>query len=344
MNKLTIAMPDDWHVHLRDEQVLAETVPATARVFARAVVMPNLKPPVVNAKLAKAYEARILEHRPLGSEFYPIVTLYLTNTTTPAEIKEAKAAGILAAKLYPSGATTNSSSGVNDILKMYPVFEAMQEVGMLLLIHGEVTDGEIDIFDREKVFIETYLEKIISNFPQLKVVLEHITTADAADFILSGPGTIAATITPQHLMLNRNDLLVGGIKPHYYCLPVLKRNTHQQALRQAVASGTPKIFLGTDSAPHMKHDKESACGCAGCYSAPAAIELYAQIFDELGVLEKLEAFASHYGADFYGLPRNTKTITLIKEAWNVPTEVSLSGGNTLVPFWSGQQLNWRIQS
>lgn len=342
MKEITIAMPDDWHAHFRDNEVLAETVGASARSFARTVAMPNLKPPVVNAEMAKAYEARILAQRPAGSEFTPIMTLYLTNTTTAQEIKEAKSQGVLAAKLYPSGATTNSSSGVNDIEKMYPVFEAMAEVGMLLLIHGEVTDGEIDIFDREKVFIEKYLKKIVSSLPTLKVVLEHITTADAAEFVMGASANVAATLTPQHLMLNRNDLLVGGVKPHYYCLPILKRNTHQEALRQAVASGSPKLFLGTDSAPHMKQDKESACGCAGCYSAPAALELYAQIFDDLGVIDKLEGFASHYGADFYGLPRNTQQITLVKESWTVPEQV-LVGANVIVPFWAGKELNWQVK-
>lgn len=344
MKELTITMPDDWHAHFRDNEVLGETVPASARQFGRSVAMPNLKPPVTNAQLAKEYEARILENRPKGSEFTPIVTLYLTNATTSEEIKEAKSVGVLAAKLYPSGATTNSSAGVNNIEKMYPIFETMAEVGMLLLIHGEVTDGEIDIFDREKVFIETYLEKIVSTFPKLKIVLEHITTKDAAEFVMNAPDNVAATITPQHLMLNRNDLLVGGVKPHYYCLPILKRNIHQKALREAVASGTKKIFLGTDSAPHMKQDKESACGCAGCYSAPAAIELYAHIFEELGALDKLEGFASHYGADFYGLPRNPQTITLVKKTWTIPNEIQVKGASSIVPFWAGNEVHWKMQA
>lgn len=337
-------MPDDWHAHFRDNEVLTETVPASARQFGRSIAMPNLKPPVTNAKMAKEYEARLLECRPQGSEFIPLVTLYLTNETKPEEIEEAKAQGILAAKLYPAGATTNSSHGVNDIKKMSPIFEAMANCGMLLLIHGEVTDGEIDIFDREKVFIETFLKDIVNDFPKLKIVLEHITTKDAADFVINGPESLAATITPQHLMLNRNDLLVGGVKPHYYCLPILKRNIHQQALREAVASGSKKFFLGTDSAPHMKQDKESACGCAGCYSAPVAIELYAQVFEELNALDKLEDFASHNGADFYGLPRNQKKVTLVRETWRVPAEVLVQGSSVIVPFWAGKEVSWRLRS
>jgi dihydroorotase len=344
LTEITIDMPDDWHAHFRDEEVLAETIPASARQFGRSIAMPNLKPPVTNAKLAMEYKERMLAHVPNGSEFMPLVTLYLTNATKPEEIEEAKAQGVLAAKLYPAGATTNSNHGVNDISKMTPVFEAMEKSGMLLLIHGEVTDGEIDIFDREKVFIETYLSEIIKNHPKLKVVLEHITTKDAAEFVMNGPDNIAATITPQHLMLNRNDLLVGGIKPHYYCLPILKRNIHQVALREAVASGSKKFFLGTDSAPHMKEDKESACGCAGCYSAPAAIELYTHIFDYLNCLDKLEAFASHNGADFYGLPRNTKKVTLVRETWKIPNEIEVKRASAIVPFWAGSEVHWRLKS
>ncbi len=344
MKEITITKPDDWHAHFRDHEILAETVSASARQFGRSIAMPNLTPPVVNAELAKAYEKRILEHRPKGSDFTPLVTLYLTNATTPAQIKEARDHGVLAAKLYPAGATTNSSNGVNDISKMESVFTAMDECGMLLLIHGEVTDGDIDIFDREKVFIEKYLQGIIHKHPTLKVVLEHITTKDAADFVIGCSDNVAATLTPQHLMLNRNDLLVGGIKPHYYCLPILKRNTHQEALRKAVASGSSKFFLGTDSAPHMKDQKESACGCAGCYSAPAAIELYTDIFEELGALDKLEGFASHHGADFYGLPRNKEKITLVKESWTMPSEVHVPGNNVIVPFWADQKIGWRLKS
>lgn len=342
MTTLTLQTPDDWHLHFRDGDMLLETVPATARVFRRAIVMPNLVPPVTTAEQAVAYRERILAARPAGSEFYPLVTLYLTDKTTKADILAAKAAGVVAAKLYPAGATTNSSSGVAALDALYPVFEAMAEAGMLLLIHGEVTDHDIDIFDREKVFIDRYLQHIVARLPQLKVVFEHITTADAASFVASASSNVAATITPQHLLLNRNDLLVGGVRPHNYCLPVLKRRTHQEALRAAVASGSSKFFLGTDSAPHEKHRKESACGCAGCYSAHSAIELYAQVFDELGCLEKLEGFASHYGADFYGLPRNSGTITLVKESWQVPAEITLPNGQPIVPFFGGQTLNWRL--
>ncbi|MCF4008723.1 dihydroorotase [Rheinheimera sp. UJ63] len=342
MTTLTIQTPDDWHLHFRDGDMLLETVPATARVFRRAIVMPNLVPPVTTAAQAMAYRERILAARPAGSEFQPLVTLYLTDKTSKQDIIEAKAAGVVAAKLYPAGATTNSTSGVAALDALYPVFEAMAEVGMLLLIHGEVTDHDIDIFDREKVFIDRYLQHIVTRLPQLKVVFEHITTADAATFVAEASANVAATITPQHLLLNRNDLLVGGVRPHNYCLPVLKRRTHQEALRAAVASGSSKFFLGTDSAPHEKHRKESACGCAGCYSAHSAIELYAQVFDELGCLEKLEGFASHYGADFYGLPRNSGSITLQKQQWQVPTEITLANGQPIVPFFAGEMLHWRL--
>lgn len=342
MTSLTIQTPDDWHLHFRDGDMLRETVPATARQFARAIVMPNLVPPVTNASMAMAYRQRILAARPQGSNFEPLVTLYLTDKTSAEDIIEAKAAGVVAAKLYPAGATTNSSQGVGALNALYPVFEVMAEQGMLLLIHGEVTEHEIDIFDREKVFIDRHLQPIVERIPQLKVVFEHITTADAAGFVAAASSNVAATITPQHLLLNRNDLLVGGVRPHNYCLPVLKRRTHQEALRAAVASGSSKFFLGTDSAPHEKHRKESACGCAGCYSAHSAIELYAQVFDDLGVLDKLEGFASHYGADFYGLPRNSGTVTLQKQQWQVPSEIILPNGNPIVPFYAGETLNWKL--
>ena len=342
MTTLTIQTPDDWHLHFRDGDMLRETVPATARQFARAIVMPNLVPPVTTAALAVAYRERILAARPQGSNFEPLVTLYLTDKTTAQDIIDAKAAGVVAAKLYPAGATTNSSQGVGALDSLYPVFEVMAEQGMLLLIHGEVTEHEIDIFDREKVFIDRYLQHIVARIPQLKVVFEHITTADAAAFVTEASANVAATITPQHLLLNRNDLLVGGVRPHNYCLPVLKRRTHQDALRAAVAGGSSKFFLGTDSAPHEKHRKESACGCAGCYSAHSAIELYAQVFDDLGCLDKLEAFASHYGADFYGLPRNKGTVTLVKQQWQVPAEITLPNGNPIVPFYAGETLNWKL--
>lgn len=344
MNTITLNTPDDWHLHFRDGDMLAETVPATSRTFRRAIVMPNLVPPVTTATMAMAYRQRILAAVPAHHQFDPLVTLYLTDKTTRQDILDARQAGVVAAKLYPAGATTNSAHGVGALDSLYPVFEVMAEQGMLLLIHGEVTDSDIDIFDREKVFIDRYLQHIVSRLPQLKIVFEHITTADAADFVAAAAANVAATITPQHLLLNRNDLLVGGVRPHNYCLPVLKRRTHQEALRAAVASGSAKFFLGTDSAPHEKHRKESACGCAGCYSAHSAIELYAQVFDDLGALDKLEGFASHYGADFYGLPRNSSTITLVKEQWQVPAEITLPNGNPIVPFYAGQTLNWKLKA
>ena len=343
MTDLTIQTPDDWHLHFRDGDMLQETVPATARCFRRAVVMPNLVPPVTTGELASAYRQRILAARPANSTFEPIMTIYLTDTTTAQDIKAAKAAGVLAAKMYPAGATTNSHSGVSSLSSLFPVLEALVENDMLLLVHGEVTEAHVDIFDRERVFIEQHLSQIVAKFPELRIVLEHITTADAVEFVSKSSAKVAATITPQHLMLNRNDMLVGGIRPHNYCLPVLKRSTHQQALRAIVASGNPKFFLGTDSAPHAKHRKESACGCAGCYSAWSAIELYAQVFEELGALDKLEGFASHYGADFYGLPRNSGTITLTRETWQIPEEITLPDGNPIVPFFAGQQVNWKLK-
>ncbi len=342
MQKITITTPDDWHLHFRDGDILNETVPATARCFARAIVMPNLVPAVTNAKLALAYKQRILDAVPEGSQFQPLMTLFLTNDMTPQDIVDAKTAGVVAAKLYPAGATTNSAAAVKGIEAMHPVFAEMEKQGLLLLIHGEVTESHIDIFDREKVFIDQYLRKIVADFPTLKVVFEHITTSDAAQFVKESSENVAATITPQHLMLNRNDLLVGGVKPHNYCLPVLKRSTHQQALREAVASGSSKFFLGTDSAPHAKHAKESACGCAGCYSAWSALELYTQVFDELDALDKLEGFASFHGADFYGLPRNTGTVTLEKQDWQVPESLTLPSGDPIVPFYAGQTVSWKI--
>ena len=342
MQSITIRQPDDWHLHFRDNEMLAETVPATARCFARAIVMPNLVPPITNASLAMAYKERILAARPEGSQFEPLMTLYLTNETTPADITEAKAAGVTACKLYPAGATTNSDAAVKGINALYPVFEQMQKDGMLLLVHGEVTESHVDIFDREKVFIDEYMVKIVKDFPALKVVFEHITTADAADFVLAHGDNVGATITPQHLLLNRNDLLVGGVRPHNYCLPVLKRNTHQARLREVVADGSKKFFLGTDSAPHAKHRKENACGCAGCYSAWSAIELYAEVFEQLGAMDKFEDFASNNGPDFYGLARNKGTITLVKESWQVPELVTLADGTEMVPFFAGQTLNWKL--
>ena len=322
--------------------MLKETVPATARCFQRAIVMPNLVPPVTTADMAMAYRDRILAARPQGSDFQPLMTLYLTNTTTADTIRLAKQAGVTAAKLYPAGATTNSDAAVSDLSHLEPVFAAMAEEGLLLLIHGEVTDKDIDIFDREKVFIDRHLRGIVERYPHLKIVFEHITTKDAVEFVASAADHVAATITPQHLLLNRNDLLVGGIRPHNYCLPVLKRNIHQEALQSIVATGSPKFFLGTDSAPHEKHRKESCCGCAGCYSAWSAIELYAELFDQLNILDKLEGFASHYGPDFYGLPRNQDSVTLVKEEWQVPDEITLPDGSPIVPFFAGEILQWKL--
>ena len=342
MSQITITTPDDWHLHFRDGELLKETVPATARCFQRAIVMPNLVPPVRNKSEALAYKDRILAAAPAGSQFEPLMVLYLTNETSPHDITEACSKEIPAAKLYPAGATTNSDAAVDGIESLYPVFEAMSDAGMLLLVHGEVTDPDSDIFDREKLFIDQHLAPIHSRFPNLKIVFEHITTADAVDFVLSAGDTVAATITPQHLLLNRNDLLVGGIRPHNYCLPVLKRNTHQQRLREVVASGSPKFFLGTDSAPHAKHTKETACGCAGCYSAWGALELYTQVFDDLEALDKLEGFASFHGPDFYDLPRNTSSVTLVQEPWVMPDEITLANGDSIVPFFAGRTLNWQI--
>ncbi len=342
-DQLTITRPDDWHLHVRDGAILADVVPATARCFGRAIIMPNLVPPVTTRDQALAYRERILAAAG-DSEFNPLMTLYLTESTTPEQIREAKAAGVIAAKLYPAGATTNSDSGVTDIRNIAQVLEAMADCGMLLLVHGEVTDAEIDIFDRESEFLKRVLTPTLKNFPNLKVVLEHITTAESAEFVRNHAGdNLGATLTPQHLMYNRNHMLVGGIRPHLYCLPILKRNRHQQALQEAVSSGDRRFFLGTDSAPHAKDRKEAACGCAGCYSAFGAIELYAEIFDSLGILDKLEAFASFNGADFYGLPRNTDTITLIREPWTMPESLPLADG-TIVPLRAGETLAWRLQT
>ncbi|HEY0893731.1 MAG TPA: dihydroorotase [Cellvibrio sp.] len=341
--QLTLIRPDDWHIHLRDGTALTRTVGDAAQQFARAIVMPNLVPPVMNTEQAQAYKERILAARPEGSQFEPLMVLYLTDNTDPAEIAIAKANGVTACKLYPAGATTNSASGVTDLKKIYPVLAAMQNAGMHFLLHGEVTDSAIDIFDREKVFLDRTFSQVVKDFPALKMVLEHITTADAAQFVAEAPSNIAATITAHHLLYNRNHMLAGGIRPHYYCLPILKRGTHQQALIKAATSGSPKFFLGTDSAPHAKDKKEAACGCAGSYTAYAAIELYAEAFEDAGALDKLEAFASHFGADFYGLPRNTDTITLIKQDWQVPDTLNL-GDQPLVPLRAGEILRWQLQT
>ncbi len=339
---LTIRRPDDWHVHLRDGASLALTVPDSARYMGRAIVMPNLKPPVTTVDDALAYRARILERVPAGSTFQPLMTLYLTDETAPEEIARAARTGVVpAVKLYPAGATTNSASGVTDIRGRYPVFEAMQEHGIKLLVHGEVTADDVDIFDRERAFLSEYLEDIANQFPRLKIVLEHITTSDAVTFIERGPDTLAATITAHHLLFNRNHMLAGGIRPHYYCLPILKRSTHQEALIRAATSGSPKFFIGTDSAPHATGAKETSCGCAGCYTAFAALELYATAFASAGKLDALEGFASLHGPRFYGLPLNEETVTLRNEPWKVPHAMAF-GDSSLTPLMSGQEIDWRV--
>ncbi|GMQ49074.1 dihydroorotase [Vibrio sp. 10N] len=342
MTTLTITRPDDWHVHLRDGDVLKDTVRDISRYNGRALIMPNTIPPVTDTEMALAYKARIMAEQP-SEQFEPLMALYLTDNTTPDEIRKAKESGaVVAAKLYPAGATTNSDSGVTSAKNIYHVLEAMEEVGMLLLVHGEVTTHEVDIFDREKEFLDTVLAPIVNDFPNLKIVLEHITTADAANFVKNANDNVAATITAHHLLYNRNHMLVGGIKPHFYCLPILKRGTHQQALIEAATSGSKKFFLGTDSAPHAKGKKEAACGCAGSYTAHAAVELYAEVFEQEGKLENLEGFASHNGPDFYGLPRNTDTITLEKDEWNVP-ETMPFGSDIVVPIRGGETVNWKVK-
>ena len=342
MQQITITRPDDWHLHLRDGDTLRTVLPDTARQFARAIVMPNLKPPVRTAEDAHAYRERILAALPAGMKFDPLMTLYLTNNTDPAEIARAQASGIVhAVKYYPAGATTNSDMGLTDLINGYAVIAEMEKLGMPLLIHGEVTDPSIDVFDREAVFIERHLIPLTRAFPALKVVLEHITTQQGAQFVVDAPVNIAATITAHHLLYNRNAMFQGGIRPHFYCLPILKREQHRLALVKAATSGNAKFFLGTDSAPHPQGAKESACGCAGIYTAHAAIELYAEAFESARALDKLEAFASFNGADFYGLPRNTDTMTLIKESWIVPNEIEL-GGDKLIPLRAGEQVGWRI--
>lgn len=339
--QITITRPDDWHIHLRDGAALTRTVADASQQFARAIVMPNLVPPVMNTEQALAYKQRILAARPANSQFEPLMVLYLTDKTDPAEIAKAKAAGIVACKLYPAGATTNSDSGVTHLENIYPVLEAMQKEGMHFLLHGEVTDSSIDIFDREKTFIDRSLRTLVQKFPALKMVLEHITTQEAAEFVAEAPTNIAATITAHHLLYNRNHMLAGGIRPHYYCLPILKRNTHQQALIKAATSGNPKFFLGTDSAPHTKDKKEAACGCAGSYTAYAALELYAEAFESANALDKLEGFASHFGADFYGLPRNQAQVTLIKNSWQAPESLAFADAQ-LVPLRAGETLQWQL--
>ncbi|MBT8115809.1 MAG: dihydroorotase [Arenicella sp.] len=343
MDQLTIKAPDDWHVHFRDGDLLAETVAATARCFKRAIAMPNLRPPITKQAQALAYRKRILDAAGEHSDFNPLMTLYLTDETQPEHIKQAASKIIPAAKLYPAGATTNSESAVGSIEKLFPVFEAMAEHGMLLLVHGEVPDPEVDVFDREKEFIDQHLAPIHVSFPNLKIVFEHITTCEAVDFVLQTGDNVAATITPQHLMMNRNDLLAGGIRPHNYCMPVLKRRRHQNRLREVVSSGSPKFFLGSDSAPHEQHAKENACGCAGCYSAWGALELYAEVFEELGAIDKLEGFASIHGPSFYGLSLNRESITLVRDFWTMPKSIALADGRSIVPFYAGQRLRWRVE-
>lgn len=344
ITSLTFTQPDDWHLHLRDNVALKRTVSDVARYFGRAIVMPNLCPPVTTTVLAIEYRDRILGACPVSSNFTPLMTLYLTDNTSADEVQRAYDSGIIHAfKLYPAGATTNSDAGVTDLKLCAAALTAMQRLQLPLLVHGEVTSAEIDIFDREKVFIEHVLQPLHQEYPTLKIVLEHITTKEAVDFVFASDSYIAATITPHHLLLNRNDLLVGGIHPHNYCLPILKRNTHQQALIKAATSGNPKFFLGTDSAPHAQNAKENACGCAGIYSSHAAIELYAEVFEAANALDKLEGFASHFGADFYQLPRNIATITLQKESWSIPKTYPFAD-QSLVPMRAGEIIKWKVIS
>ena len=341
--QLELTQPDDWHLHLRDGNAMADVVGATAAVFGRAVVMPNLRPPVTSVDDALEYRGRILDALPAGSGFEPLMTLYLTDLTPPEEVQMAREAGFVGFKLYPAGATTNSEAGVTDIDRVAPTIEAMETNELVLLVHGEVTDPEVDIFDREKVFIDRVLRPLLRRHEGLKVVFEHVTTKDAVDFVHSSSSRVGATITPQHLLLNRNDILVGGVRPHNYCLPVLKRETHRQALVAAATGGDPRFFLGTDSAPHGRSTKENHCGCAGCFTAHAAFALYAEAFEGAGALDRLEAFASHHGADFYGLPRNLRRVTLIKESWTAPADYPF-GDDVVVPLKAGEEIKWRVES
>ncbi|MBP8310779.1 MAG: dihydroorotase [Burkholderiaceae bacterium] len=343
MQTLTLTRPDDWHLHLRDGAALAAVLPDTARRFARAIVMPNLKPPVTSVAMAAAYRDRILAALPSGMEFTPLMTLYLTDNMPPAEIDAARASGFVhAVKLYPAGATTNSDAGVSDLKKCAATLARMEKLGVPLLVHGEVTDPAVDIFDREAVFIDTVLRPLLKDFPGLKAVLEHITTRDGIDFVTGSAANVAGTLTAHHLLLNRNAIFAGGIRPHHYCLPVLKRESHRRALVAAAISGNPKFFLGTDSAPHAQSTKEATCGCAGCYTANAGIELYAEVFDTESALDKLEAFASHFGPDYYGLPRNSATITLRREAVAIPASLDYLSGDRLVPLRAGETVAWRL--
>lgn len=341
---LKIRRPDDWHIHLRDDEMLSTVLPYTSEVFARAIVMPNLTPPITTVTSAIAYRECILAAIPAGHKFTPLMTCYLTNTLDVNELTLGFEQGVFtAAKLYPANATTNSTHGVSDIPAIYPLFEQMQKIGMPLLIHGEVTDAAVDIFDREARFIDQILEPIRRQFPELKIVFEHITTKDAADYVLAGNRFLGATITPQHLMFNRNHMLVGGIRPHLFCLPILKRSTHQEALRQAVASGSERFFLGTDSAPHAKHRKESSCGCAGVFNAPSALPAYASVFEEMNALQHFEAFCSLNGPRFYGLPVNEDFVELVRVPFQQPEEISL-GNESIIPFLAGQSINWSVKA
>lgn len=343
-DRLRLARPDDWHLHLRDGAALRSVLGHTARRFARAIVMPNLKPPITDVAGARAYRDRILAALPKDVAFEPLMTLYLTQSTSPEDIADAKRSGLIhGVKLYPAGATTHSDAGVSDIGALRPVLEAMAEHGLPLLVHGEVTDPGVDVFDRERVFIERHLLPIVEDLPALRVVLEHITTKEAVAFVQQARDGVAATVTPQHLLMNRNELFRGGLRPHHYCLPVLKREIHREALLAAVATGSPRFFLGTDSAPHGRRAKESGCGCAGIYSAHAAIELYAEAFEEAGALDKLEGFASWHGPDFYGLPRNAETITLVREEWQVPEHYPL-GEDAVVPLRAGEKVRWKLEA
>jgi dihydroorotase len=339
---LTITRPDDWHLHLRDGRAMADVVGATAAVFGRAVVMPNLRPPVTSVDQALDYRGRILAALPAGSVFEPLMTLYLTDLTRPDEVPRARDAGLVGFKLYPAGATTNSDAGVTDFDRVAPALEAMESCGLALLVHGEVTNPEVDIFDREKVFIDRVLAPLLRRHEGLRVVFEHVTTKDAVEFVQASSPRIGATITPQHLLLNRNDMLVGGVKPHHYCLPVLKREAHRQALLAAATGADRRFFLGTDSAPHGRSTKENHCGCAGCYSAHAALALYAEVFDAAGALERLEGFASFHGADFYGLPRNRDRIRLVRDSWTVPESYPF-GDDVVVPLRAGEEITWRVE-
>ena len=343
MQTLTITRPDDWHLHLRDGDALSAVLPDSARRFARAIVMPNLKSPVTSVDAAGQYRTRILSALPPDLKFEPLMTLYLTDNTSPEEIRRARESGFVqAAKLYPAGATTNSDAGVTAIERLTPVLDAMQECGLVLCVHGEVTDADVDIFDRERVFIDRTLAPLATRFPGLRIVFEHITTAEAVAFVKAAGSQIGATITAHHLLLNRNAILAGGIRPHHYCLPVLKRERHREALVEAAASGDPRFFLGTDSAPHGRSTKEAACGCAGCYTAHAALEFYAEAFERAGALDRLEAFASFHGADFYGLPRNSDRVTLVREPWQVPAALEYLADDVLVPLRAGESVPWRL--